>query len=224
MQPYFVPYLGYFQLIEKCNSFVIYDDVQYTKKGWINRNRLRDENLEWTVSMSLSKSPEKVLIKEKSISPTYDPGAILARIHSGYRRSEFYSENIELIEALVTPNSSSLFSHLKNSIQLTLDYLDIETELLTSSEVTPTSKLKGQEKIFALAKHLGVSSYLNPISGRNLYRTKDFSSRSMNLHFFIPAVQDLEFSIVDALLRYGRIEVKKRSRDGRISLTPPNGH
>ena len=55
MQPYFFPYIGYFQLINAVDKFVIYDNIEYTKKGWINRNRILKEGVDLMISLPLKK-------------------------------------------------------------------------------------------------------------------------------------------------------------------------
>lgn len=216
MQPYFVPYIGYFQLIHKCENFVIYDDVQYTKKGWVNRNKLRNQSVSWPLSINLVHSEPLSLISEKIIAPEFNGHKILSRIQNDYSGAEFYEENIEIVREIMLHRDENLFNFLHYSISSIIDYLEIETELLVSSKLTDTSTSRGEEKIFQIAKYLGQQDYINPISGQNLYSSENFRSRGVNLKFIEPETRGWDFSILDTLFCFGKEQTSLLATEGRI--------
>ena len=98
MQPYFMPYIGYFQLINAVDEFVVYDNIKYTKKGWINRNRYLLNNTESTFSIPLKKDSDWKDIVDRTISDDFDNKKFLRQIESAYRKAPFFIEIIQLIE------------------------------------------------------------------------------------------------------------------------------
>lgn len=216
MQPYFVPYVGYFQLIHKCEKFVIYDDVQYTKKGWVNRNKLRNQSVSWPLSINLIHSGPMSLISEKKIAPEFNSHKILSRIQNDYSAAEFYEENIEIVKKIMNNLDDNLFNFLHYSISSLIDYLNIDTELLVSSKITDTTSFRGEEKIFQMAKSLGQQDYLNPISGRSLYSSEHFRNRGLNLKFIEPEIRSWDFSILDTLFHIGKSHTSQLVKEGKV--------
>src|SRR6476646_4989685 len=80
MQPYFFPYIGYFQLIEAVDLFIVYDEIKYTKKGWINRNRMLVNGRDVLFSLPLKNASDALNICEREIAPAFDSDALLTRI------------------------------------------------------------------------------------------------------------------------------------------------
>lgn len=215
MQPYFLPYIGYFQLIEKCNNFVIYDDCQFTKKGWINRNILRDKQ-DWKISIPLVKSPTESIISDKRISSIFDQEKIIRKIDLSYKKAPFFYENRDLVFEILRYNSSNLFDYLLNSIKSLKDYFEIDTKIHVSSDLVSTTNLKGKEKIFALCREIQATNYLNPISGHHLYSQEEFQNNNLKLFFFRPLVKLQNYSIIDDLFYNGKKNVVDEIRRGEI--------
>lgn len=220
MQPYFFPYIGYFQLINKCQNFILYDDIQFTKRGWITRNKLLD-NSSWTLSVNCTKSSVETLIKNKKIHESFDPEKILRRISNEYANSSYLSESMSFLEKALIPNTNSLFDYLYETLTATLTFLEInDTNIHISSKIASTEKLRREEKIYSLLDNLGEIRYLNPISGSDLYDKTSFLKKGKELNFFIP---DLHLdgklhnqSIIHLILTLGKKEIQKLIQKGSI--------
>jgi hypothetical protein len=191
MQPYFLPYMGYFQLIQKCDVFVLYDDIQFTKKGWISRNYLgNNDNLPWSVSLPTLASKTDTLIRDKVIAFEYKPDSILSRIDNEYGSSfRDHKAESELLQLILKNEEKNLFSFLKYSLMETVKFLNLDsTQLVISSEIGDFTHLKGESKVLAILKELNASSYLNPISGQHLYNSDHFEANGILLEFLEPLI------------------------------------
>lgn len=188
MQPYFFPYFGYFSLINSVDKFVLYDNVKYTKKGWINRNRLIFNNKISTFSVPLKKSSDFLSIKEKNVSCDKNSikhiGKSLNQIETNYKKEKFFDVVFPIIEKAYSYKSNNLFDFLHHSLNQVLSFLGIETEIIVSSELLVDEKLKKQEKVISICKELNCSIYVNPIGGLNLYNSEDFIKKGIELKFF----------------------------------------
>ena len=186
MQPYFLPYIGYFQLIKATKKFILYDDVQYTKKGWINRNRFIDEkNKIFYFTINIKKRSEIDLIRNKTITNEWNKNRkkILNKIYFSYKNCSDFDQKFFLFEKIFLFKSDYLFPIIFNSIKLLTKYLNIDTELLVSSEIISTKSLKKEQKIFAICKELNEFNYFNPYSGVDLYSKKKFLEQKINIFF-----------------------------------------
>lgn len=87
MQPYFLPYSGYFQLIAASDLFVVYDNIKYTKKGWINRNRFLRDGKAVPFSLPLKHAPDSLEIRERELTANFNPGKLLNQFRAAYRQA-----------------------------------------------------------------------------------------------------------------------------------------
>ena len=130
MQPYFLPYIGYFQLIKATKKFILYDDVQYTKKGWINRNRFIDEkNKIFYFTINIKKRSEIDLIRNKTITNEWNKNRkkILNKIYFSYKNCSDFDQKFFLFEKIFLFKSDYLFPIIFNFIKLLTKYLIIDT-------------------------------------------------------------------------------------------------
>lgn len=217
MQPYFLPYLGYYQLANTADVFVIYDNLKYTKKGWINRNRYLTGGKINNFSLPLEKDSDFALISSRKISNDFDAHKTLNRIFEAYRKSPFLSETMPLLSSVLLYQDKGLFNFIKNSISLMFDHLGITTRILTASDIPIDHDLRGEEKVIAICKELGADVYINPPGGVELYEHKNFLSEGIELQFINPALHPYpqhctEFlpalSVIDPLMQIGREGVK----------------
>jgi hypothetical protein len=185
MQPYFFPYIGYFQLINSVDEFVIYDNIQFTKKGWINRNRILQNSLDAYVSLPLKKDSDYLLVKERFLADTWDGDRkkMLLRIAESYRKAPFFKETYEVLEGCIMYEDSNLFNFIFHSVQRLASYLLIDTKLTVSSSISIDHQLKSEEKVLAICKELEANTYINPIGGLSLYNRERFSSHNVELQF-----------------------------------------
>ena len=97
MQPYFFPYIGYFQLIQSVDVFIVYDNIKYTKKGWINRNRIQNAGREAVITLPLKNAPDHLDIREREIAEEFARDKLLNRISGAYRRAPHFGEVFPLV-------------------------------------------------------------------------------------------------------------------------------
>lgn len=183
MQPYFLPYIGYFQLLNAVDKYVIYDNIQYTKKGWFNRNRILQNGKDLLFSIPLEKGSDYLDVRERSVSAGFDRQKLLNQIREAYRKAPYFDEVMPKIEKIINFEDNNLFNYIYHSVQVICNYLDIKTEIIISSTIDVDHSLKGQDKVIAICKALGATSYYNAIGGQELYNTEDFKKENIHLHF-----------------------------------------
>lgn len=221
MQPYFLPYIGYWQLINASDKIIIYDDVKYTKKGWINRNSFLSRNKKIKkFSIYLNKSSDQSLINEKTISEEWNKERvkILSNIYLTYKESISFKSKFKIIEEIFMHEDKNLFNFILNSIERIKEYLEIETEVLISSKIIDTQKLKKEKKIFALSRKIDEKEYLNFKNGEKMYSKKTFSENNLKLFFinknFFKYNQNTKkfydnLSIIDLIMRNNKKKIKE---------------
>jgi len=214
MQPYLFPYIGYFQLIASVDLFVVYDDIKYTKKGWINRNRMLLNGKDEVFSLPLKRASDFLNVCERELSPDFDHLKFLGRIEGAYRRAPYFSQTFPLIEQIVQNPERNLFSFILNSIKRTCEHLGIVTDIRISSEISVDTSLKSQARVLGLCEAVGANAYVNSIGGVDLYSKDEFHARGIELQFikskpFEYRQFDNEFvpwlSIIDVMM-FGSIE------------------
>lgn len=184
MQPYFLPYIGYWQLLNAVDKYVIYDDVNYIKGGWINRNRILINKEAKYFNVKLNGASQNKLINEVEVSldEVYQK-KLLKTVEENYKKAPFFTEVFPLIQRIVENKETNLAKYLEYSIREICSYLDIKTELLISSNLEKNNFLKGKDKVIEICKKLGGSEYYNAIGGQELYSFEEFKSNGIELKF-----------------------------------------
>lgn len=209
MQPYFFPYIGYFQLIAASDKFVIYDNIKYTKKGWINRNRFLLNGKDVVFSIPLVKDSDFLDVRDRSISIEYQRDKLIRQIQAAYRRAPHFEKIFPDIASIVNYGSNNLFEYICHSVEYVCRLLGIETKLIISSHVPVSRNLKGEDKVLAICKELGAKQYINTSGGIGLYSRERFQAEGVDLVFIKtrgieyqqfekPFIENL--SIIDALM------------------------
>lgn len=183
MQPYFLPYIGYFQLIAAVDVFVVYDNIKYSKKGWINRNRMLLNGLDAMFSLPLKKASDSLDVVQRELAADFDRAKLLNQFKGAYGRAPFFAETFPLLERIVRFDNANLFHYIHHSLVCTCRHLGIGTEIRASSNVDIDHNLKGQDKVLALCQALGADTYINAIGGTTLYAREDFSAYDIELQF-----------------------------------------
>jgi hypothetical protein len=186
MQPYFLPYIGYFQLIAAADQFIVYDNIKYTKKGWINRNRMLRNGVATTFSLPLKQGTDTMHVRERELACAFRPKKLMNQFCEAYLHSPYFRETLPLLEEIIFFNHSNLFQFIHHSITLVCESLGIQTDILASSCIPIDHTLKGQEKVIALCKALGATTYINPSGGVELYDHAEFMSAGIELKFIKP--------------------------------------
>ncbi|MEQ5837468.1 WbqC family protein [Marinobacter sp. NFXS9] len=209
MQPYFLPYVGYFQLLAAVDEFVIYDNVKYTKKGWINRNRILVSGKAMTFSLPLAKDSDKLTIGERKLAGEFSADKFLNQFLGAYRKAPYFEHVFPMLEKIVSFEHRNLFEFILNAVRLVADYIGIDTPITVSSSIPLDEALRGEDRVIGICKARGASEYINPIGGQALYSKQDFASHRISLRFIQSRYQeyvqgDNEFvpwlSIVDVLM------------------------
>ncbi len=227
MQPYFMPYIGYFQLAATVDLFVLYDNIKYTKRGWINRNRYLRHGQEAMLSLPLARDSDSLHVRERTLSPSFDRRRLLNRLVEAYRRAPMFEEALPLIETAVLNAEPNLFGYIRHSLAETFGYLAIPTRMIASSEVPIDHTLRAQDKVIALCHAVGATTYVNAPGGRELYSPHAFAAEGIKLLFLNPpTIQYRQFqhdfvpqlSIIDVLMFNSREQVQEYIRNDRDSL------
>jgi len=210
MQPYFFPYIGYFQLIDSVDLFVLHDDVQFIKSGWIHRNRyLREGQPAW-FGLSLGKSSSAALINEKKIVSDFDYLALFRKLHESYKAAQNYQKIIEDVRQAIEIGSDSLVDVNQSGLRLCCNYFDIKTPIINSSSLKLPENLKGEARVIEIVKRCQGDIYINPIGGLDLYHDEEFEKNNIELLFHSVAAYSYtqpvpEFvphlSIIDVIMR-----------------------
>jgi hypothetical protein len=183
MQPYFLPYLGYFQLIAAVDKFIIYDNIKYTKKGWFNRNRMLLNGSDAIFSLPLKKDSDCLQVVERELSGNFERTKLLNQFRGAYSRAPQFDSTYKVLDRIVRFEDDNLFRYIHHSIMRLCEHLDIKTEIKISSEIDIDHELKGQEKVLAICKVLGAETYINTIGGVELYAKEDFHVHGIDLQF-----------------------------------------
>lgn len=183
-QPYFLPYLGYFQLINLADLFLIGDDLQFIKGGWINRNRIINDGHSAYITLSLCHQTPNKLISDLFVNSNSDK---LERvINTNYHKAPFFDQVYPLVEAMLNYPDRRLNYFLLNSLQIVCDYLGISTPLILNSERKDETSLKGEERVIHLCKSMGADTYINAFGGQELYSKERFAQEGIELRFIKP--------------------------------------
>lgn len=224
MQPYFLPYLGYWQLLAASDVFVLYDNIQFTKKGWFHRNHILLNGEKKLFTLPLKQGSDYLNVVERYLAD--DAGAainkILAQIKQSYRKAPYFDITYPLVEKCFCYPQTNLFYFTEHSIQLLCQYLDIKCRIIRSSDISIDHNLRAEDKVIALCKALGASRYINAIGGVELYSDSSFQRSGVELCFLqsgLPAYPQFgnEFvpylSIIDLMMFNSQQQLKEMLTD-----------
>lgn len=185
MQPYLFPYIGYFQLMSAVDEFIVYDNIQFSKKGWINRNRILVNGSDAYITLPLKKDSDYLDVKDRYLSDDWNTERkkILNRITESYRKAPQFSIVFPLIEKVILFEEKNLFRFIFNSLQEVNAFLEIKTPLVISSTIDIDHQLKSEKKVMALCKARNATTYINPIGGVELYNKDEFKNEGLDLQF-----------------------------------------
>lgn len=215
MQPYFLPYIGYWQLINAVNLFVIFDDVNFINKSFINHNNILINYQKQQFTLELIKASQNKIIN--SITIGNNQKNLLKTIEMAYKKAPYFMNIFPIIENILLQKEKNLSKYIGFSLAEISTYLGINTQFIYSSDVNKNNDLKAQNKIIEICKKLEAKNYINPIGGQELYNKKIFEHEKINLNFlktdfieykqfkneFIPYL-----SIIDILMFNSIVEIK----------------
>lgn len=219
MQPYFMPYIGYFQLIKAVDKFIIYDDVNYIKQGWINRNNILLNGTSHLFSIPLKEASSFKKINEIEINDTLFPkwkDKFFKTLEQAYRKAPYYDTVIPILKKILADSEGKINHLIYKSIIEVCNYIGITTKIEASSTIYNNSELLKEQRLVDICKKEEASIYINPIGGQELYTKEYFAKYSIELLFiksqkiiyqqfnnnFIPWL-----SIIDILMFNSRAEI-----------------
>jgi hypothetical protein len=185
MQPYFLPYIGYFQLINAVDEFIVYDNIQFSKKGWFHRNRFLQNGKDEYFTLPLRKDSDYLDVNQRYLSDTWatEREKTLRKFKENYRKAPFFETVFPEIEAIYNFQDENLFAFIHNSLRSVARLLGISTPFVESSTLDIDHNLRGQDKVIALCKAANATHYVNPIGGLELYQNAQFKEHGLDLSF-----------------------------------------
>jgi len=186
MQPYFFPYAGYFRLLHMADHFVIFDCVQFPRRGRVHRTQADGPSgeVEW-LTLPLAKQPRDVLIRDL----VFAPGARAlfdARLARYGWLADARGTASERIRAHLYGPLGSVIDYLESGLRLVADLLGLNPAFCRSSTLGLSPNLKSQERVIAAVKAVGGIHYLNAPGGRDLYDPAHFTGEGLTLSFLAP--------------------------------------
>ncbi len=186
MQPYFFPYLGYFQLVRAADRFILYDDAQFIKNGWVNRNRIQNSGRILYITVPVTSAGHRNRICEKTISSQQwkkNSVKLLKSLELAYSKAPYFSIVRDLFAESISGEPELIQEILDKSFTLTCNYMGITTPAAKSSSLSTGSTLSGTEKLIDICRQLKADRYINAIGGRHLYQSETFSQAGIDLKF-----------------------------------------
>jgi len=219
MQPYFLPYIGYYQLIHAVDKFVIFDDVNFINRGWINRNYILVNGERTLFTMPLKEASQNKLINEINIvSDQKWKQKFLKTIEMAYAKAPFKKNIFPLLSEIVFNSESNCSKFILQSIKKIISYLKISTEVIPSSAIYKNTEMKGKQRILDICIKEGAKYYINPIGGKELYQKDHFERKGINMAFLKPEIIEYQqfnsnfvpwLSIIDVLMFNSTEKVKE---------------
>ena len=186
MQPYVFPYIGYFQLINAVDQFIFYDDVNFIKRGYINRNNIlvQEEKHRFVI-------PCKGMSQNKKINEVelfFDEKAkakFLKTISLSYQKAPFFDEIYTILNKFIDSNTSKTISDFAmQSVKLIANYLELKVKWsVSSSQFNKSQALKKEARLIHITKECQADTYINPIGGQELYHKAMFKKHDISLYF-----------------------------------------
>jgi len=181
-QPYFIPYIAYWQLMKACDLFLIGDDYAFIKDGWVQRNRILRQGQPTYFGLEISNISSYKLINQTELVKV-DYVKKLKDLYHCYCAAPYFEQGYNLMEKVLTFPSTDLTSFLVHSIDIIRDYLGIKTKMMFTSQLEGNCCYKCEQRIFDFCERLGGTTYINAIGGQALYKKDEFAKHGITLKF-----------------------------------------
>ena len=219
MQPYFFPYIGYWQLIHAVDRFVIYDDVNYIKGGWVNRNRILINGESAYITVPLHQASPNKKICDTSLQPSSIwRDKLVKMLEMTYAKAPYYADVYPLVKELIRNEAVNLADYLAHQLQALSIFMGIGTAFVVTSRCYENDNLSGQDRLIDISTREGATTYINPQGGQSLYNYDSFRNAEIDLQFIlmrqIPYRQRAagfipHLSIIDALMEVGPVGIRQ---------------
>lgn len=188
MQPYFLPYIGYFQIVAAVDIFVFYDDVNFIKGGWINRNKIIINDEPNFITVPVQNASSNKLIRDTYVKKNQRQFLLLEKkIEQRYKKAPYFASVFPLIQNILKGEFMTISELSISSIKTISNYLCIPTEFVISSEkFSDTKDFRRSERLAKICQELSAITYINAIGGRHLYDKNEFEERGIKLQFLKP--------------------------------------
>lgn len=189
MQPYFLPYVGYYQLINHVDLFVLFDDVQFIRKGWINRNRIVNaDGGSSYINVPIQKCSLSTKIRDVRVKPGESwKTKILSQCETSYRKKapHYWKVSKLLSDGLNNDDFINIVELNKRLLEISCKYIGIDTKIIISSEqgFDYSSIVNSGDWALEISNQLGAKEYINPISGREIFDKSKFQNANIDLRF-----------------------------------------
>lgn len=220
MQPYLFPYIGYWQLINAVDTFVIYDNIKFSKNGWFHRNNILLNGEKKLFSIPLKKDLDTLNVVDRflSIEARKIIYKTIRQIEFSYKKAPCFKTVFPVIEKIFQNNEQNLFRYIYYSVLEVCEYLEINTNIVISSSIDIDHSLKSQDKVIALNKALKSRTYINSIGGISLYDFNEFKKENIDLYFLESELENYKqfsyefvpyLSIIDVMMFNTKCEIKE---------------
>lgn len=213
MQPYFFPYIGYFQLIAACDKYIFFDTPQFERRSWMNRNRIINVAEGSTyISVPVVKAPQKTAICDMHINNSTNwREKLLAQLEVYKKRAPYYRETMEIVRSVIARETDSLVKMNVASVIEPCKYVGIDTDwsILTQMGLSIRQDCKADEWCLEISKAMGAEDYINPPGGQSFYDREKYAAEGVRLHFIHPELLPYEqgvgrfepgLSIIDVMM------------------------
>jgi hypothetical protein len=193
MQPYIFPYIGYYQLVGAVDKFIFYDDVNFIKRGWINRTNILSKEGKQMLSISLIKSSQNKLINEIELAG--DHHKLLKTIQHTYSKAPFFKDAFPIVESCLNGSYKYISELAAESIRVVNDYLELKTEFELSSDFhRSTAGYEKARRLIDICRKENADDYINSIGGQAIYTKEEFANQGINLYFLKSTVDEYDQS------------------------------
>ncbi|WP_435579662.1 WbqC family protein [Gilvibacter sp.] len=187
MQPYFLPYLGYFALIQQVDAFILFDTPQFIRHGWIERNQILKQNGEKLyIKVPLQKHSRETAIKDVVINEEQNwQQTILSQLGPYKKRAPYFKMVTELLEKIFVLETQSIVALNKRSLEVICGYLEIDTpiQVFSQMELEVAEVNAPDEWALNICKALGANSYYNPTGGMEFFSREKYQNEGIELKF-----------------------------------------
>ncbi|MDQ3101817.1 MAG: WbqC family protein, partial [Bacteroidota bacterium] len=221
MQPYIFPYIGYFQLMSAVDLFIFYDDVNFIKQGWINRNDLLMQGKGHQFVVPLEDASSFKQIREVRLSGhafVIWRSKFLRTMAQSYGKAPEFINVKALVEQVLHSPAVTIADLAIESLLAVHAYLDLSCKVVKASESFPRDRAHGQERVLEICMKAGATTYINAIGGMELYDQASFKQKGVELAFLKPMPRAYSqfqhpfvpwLSIIDVLMFNDKAKVKE---------------
>lgn len=210
MHPYFFPYIGYWQLIQSVDRFIVNTDVNYIEQGWVNRNRIQVHGEPAYITAPIDHASSNRSIFDTMLQPsTHWRGKLLRKIQAAYRKAPYFEAVFPVVERLIGYETDRLADYLAYQLQTLATLMGIETTLSVAGRSAEGGTLTGQARLLDICTREGATTYINLPGGRSLYQREAFAYAGIDLKFLAPPITTYQqfgpvhipgLSIIDVLM------------------------